>query len=171
MHLVGLICKIIRFTIKISAPIWLLSLLGYYAVLVGELLPTRWPVGALQVSVIVFATPLRHLVITNEGTAILLNVGTYWQLTLNSWPYKYEGFRILRNVKDYLPLFPKHSQQDASFLDLFIYLFLQNAVHVSVGSCAHNQEHKTVHRVSRIVNRYCCCRGYDGTSLSLKLKT
>jgi hypothetical protein len=123
VHLVGLICKIIRFTIKISAPIWLLSLLGYYAVLVGELLPTRWPVGALQVSVIVFATPLRHLFIKHEGTAILLNVGTYWQLTLNSWPYKYEGFRILRNVKDYLPLFPKHSQQDASFLDLFIYFY------------------------------------------------
>jgi len=46
-----------------------------------------------------------------------------------------------------------------------IYLFLQNAVHVSVGSCAHHQEHITVHTASGIVNRYCCYYGWDGTSL------
>jgi len=40
-----------------------LSLLEYYAVLVGDFLPTRRTAGALQVSVIIFVTRLRHSII------------------------------------------------------------------------------------------------------------
>jgi len=42
-----------------------------------------------------------------------------------------------------------HSQQDATFLDLFIFT---DALHVSNGSSAHHQEHTTVHTASGIVN-------------------
>jgi len=48
---------------------------------------------------------------------------------------------------------PNYSQQDAMFLDLFIFT---DAPHVSGGSSAHHQEHTTVHTVSGIVNQYCC---------------
>jgi len=51
-------------------------------------------------------------------------------------------------------IIPNYSQQDAKFLDLF--LFFTNALHVSGGSSAHHQEHTTVHTVSGIVNQYCC---------------
>ena len=40
---------------------------------------------------------------------------------------------------------PNYSQQDATFLDLFI---LTDALHVSGGSSAHHQEHITVHTAS-----------------------
>jgi len=46
-----------------------------------------------------------------------------------------------------------YSQQDATFLDSFIFT---NALHVSGGSSAHHQEHITVHTASGIVNQYCC---------------
>jgi len=46
-----------------------------------------------------------------------------------------------------LPI-PNFSQQDATFLDLFIFA---NALHVSGGSSAHHQEHTTVHTASGIV--------------------
>jgi hypothetical protein len=49
----------------------------------------------------------------------------------------------------FLHLIPNYSQQDATFLDLFIFT---DAVHVSGGSSTHHQEHKTVHTVSDIVN-------------------
>jgi hypothetical protein len=42
-------------------------------------------------------------------------------------------------------LIPNYSQQDATFLDLFIFT---DAVHVSGGSSAHHQEHITVHTTS-----------------------
>jgi hypothetical protein len=45
-----------------------------------------------------------------------------------------------------------YNQQDATFLDLFIFT---DAVHVSGGSSAHHQEHITVHTASSIVNQYC----------------
>ena len=45
-----------------------------------------------------------------------------------------------------------YNQQDATFLDLFIYT---DALHVSGGSSAHHQEHITVHAASGIVNEYC----------------
>jgi hypothetical protein len=48
---------------------------------------------------------------------------------------------------------PNYSQQDATFLDLFIFT---DALHVSGGSSAHHQEHITVHTASGIVNQYCC---------------
>jgi len=39
----------------------------------------------------------------------------------------------------------------------FIYLFIStDALHVSGGSSAHHQEHKTIHTASGIVNQYCC---------------
>ena len=49
-------------------------------------------------------------------------------------------------------IFPNYNQQDAPFLDLFIFT---DALHDSGGS-AHHQEHKTVHTASGIVNQYCC---------------
>jgi len=58
-------------------------------------------------------------------------------------------------VLPFLVLFPvpNYSQQDATFLDLFIFA---DALYVSGGSSAHHQEHITVHRASGIVNQYCC---------------
>ena len=50
-------------------------------------------------------------------------------------------------------IIPNYNQQDAAFLDLFIFT---NAVRVSGGSSAHHQEHITVHTASGIVNQYCC---------------
>ena len=52
-------------------------------------------------------------------------------------------------VQSCLDLIPNYNQQDATFLDLFI---STDAVHVSGGSSAHHQEHKTVHTASGIVN-------------------
>ena len=49
-------------------------------------------------------------------------------------------------------IIPNYSQQDATFRELFIFT---DALHVSVGSCAHHQEHITVHTASGIVNQYC----------------
>ena len=46
-----------------------------------------------------------------------------------------------------------YSQQDATFLDLFI---STDALHVSGGSSTHHQEHITVHKAAGIVNQYCC---------------
>jgi len=48
---------------------------------------------------------------------------------------------------------PNYSQQDATFLDLFI---SKDALHVSGGSSAHHQENITVHTASGIVKQYCC---------------
>ena len=45
-----------------------------------------------------------------------------------------------------------YSQQDATFLKFII----TDVLHLSVGSSAHHQEHKTVHTASGIVNQYCC---------------
>jgi hypothetical protein len=50
-------------------------------------------------------------------------------------------------------IIPNYNQQDATFLDLFIFT---DAVHVSGGSYAHHQEHVTVHTPSGIVKHYCC---------------
>jgi len=46
-------------------------------------------------------------------------------------------------------IIPNYSQQDATFLDLFIFT---DALHVSGGFSAHHQEHITVHTASGIVN-------------------
>jgi hypothetical protein len=58
---------------------------------------------------------------------------------------------------------PNYSQQDATFLDLFIFT---DAVHVSGGSFAYHQEHITVHTASGIVNQYCHgrCNLFHGSS-------
>jgi hypothetical protein len=48
-------------------------------------------------------------------------------------------------------LVPNYSQQDATFLDLFIFT---DALHVSGCSSAHHQEHITVNTASSIVNQY-----------------
>ena len=48
-------------------------------------------------------------------------------------------------------IIPNYSQQDATFLDLFIFT---DALHVSGGSSTHHQEHITVHTASGIVNQY-----------------
>jgi len=50
-------------------------------------------------------------------------------------------------------IIPNYSQQDSTFLDLFIFT---NALHVSGGFFAHHQEHTTVHTGSGIVRQYCC---------------
>jgi len=52
-----------------------------------------------------------------------------------------------------LDIIPNYNQQDAKFLDLFI---STDALRVSGGSCAHHQEHITVHTASGIVNQYYC---------------
>jgi hypothetical protein len=44
-------------------------------------------------------------------------------------------------------IIPDYSQQDAMFLDLFIFT---GALHVSGGSSAHHQEHITVYIISGI---------------------
>jgi hypothetical protein len=49
-------------------------------------------------------------------------------------------------------IIPNYSQQDATFLDLFIFT---EALHVSGGFSSHHQEHLTVHTASGIVNQYC----------------
>jgi len=55
-----------------------------------------------------------------------------------------------------------YSQQDATFLDLFIFT---NTLHVSGISSAQHQEHITVHTASGTVNQYCCyllpCKRWD----------
>jgi len=56
-------------------------------------------------------------------------------------------------------IIPNYSQQDATFLDLFIFI---DALNVSGGSSAHHQERITVHTASGVVNQ-CCYRGRDGT--------
>ena len=50
-------------------------------------------------------------------------------------------------------IIPNYNQQNATFLDLFI---STDALQVSGGSTAHNQEHITVHTASGIVNQYYC---------------
>jgi len=50
-------------------------------------------------------------------------------------------------------IIPNYSQQDATFLDLFI---SKDTVHVSGGSFAHHQEHITVQTALDIVNQYYC---------------
>jgi predicted nucleic-acid-binding protein len=50
-------------------------------------------------------------------------------------------------------IIPSYSQQDATFLDLLI---SKDAVHVSVSSSAHHQEHTIVQTTSDIANQYCC---------------
>jgi hypothetical protein len=46
-----------------------------------------------------------------------------------------------------------YSQQDATFLGLFIFT---GALHVSGSSSSHHQEQITVYTASGIVNQYCC---------------
>jgi hypothetical protein len=53
----------------------------------------------------------------------------------------------------YRNVIPNYSQQDATFVDLFIFT---DALHVSGGFSTHHQEHITVHSASGIVNQYCC---------------
>jgi hypothetical protein len=48
---------------------------------------------------------------------------------------------------------PNYSQQDAAFLDLFI--FTDN-LHISGSSSTHHQEHITVHKASGIASQNCC---------------
>jgi hypothetical protein len=48
---------------------------------------------------------------------------------------------------------PNYSQQDAMFLDLFIFT---DTLHVLGGSTTHPQEHITVYTASGTVNQYCC---------------
>jgi len=50
-------------------------------------------------------------------------------------------------------IIPNYTQQDATFLDLFIFT---DTLHVSGASSAHHQGYITVHTVSGIVNQYCC---------------
>jgi len=50
-------------------------------------------------------------------------------------------------------IIPNDSQQDATFIDLFIFT---DALHVSGGFPAHHQEHITVNTASGIVNQYFC---------------
>jgi len=72
----------------------------------------------------------------------------YKQLTDSNIPIVFDiHMSVHRNI------IPNYIQQDATFIDLFIFT---NALYVSGGSSAHHQEHKTVHTASGIVNQYCC---------------
>jgi hypothetical protein len=51
----------------------------------------------------------------------------------------------------YIFVLPSYNQQDATFIELSF----TDALHVSVGSSAHHQEHITVHTALSIVNQYC----------------
>jgi hypothetical protein len=73
--------------------------------------------------------------------------------------YLFLFFYILKSV--HRNIIPNYSQQNATFLDLFIFT---DALHVSGGTSAHHQEHITVHTASGIVNQYSCYRGRDDTS-------
>ena len=48
--------------------------------------------------------------------------------------------------------FTKYKKRDATFVNLFS---SQDVPHVSGGSSAHHQDHKTVHTASGIVNQHC----------------
>jgi len=48
---------------------------------------------------------------------------------------------------------PNYSQQDATF---FYVLIFTDALRVSGGSSAHQQEHITIHTASSFINQYCC---------------
>jgi len=50
-------------------------------------------------------------------------------------------------------IIPNYSQQDAMFLDLFIFI---DTLYVSGSSSTYHQEHITVHTVSGIIIQYCC---------------
>jgi hypothetical protein len=50
-------------------------------------------------------------------------------------------------------IIPNYSQQDTTFIDLFIFT---DVLHVSGGSSAHHQEHIMVNTASGIVNQYSC---------------
>jgi hypothetical protein len=56
-------------------------------------------------------------------------------------------------MSEHRNVIPNYSQQDATFLYLFIFT---NALQVSGDSPAHHQEHITVHTASGIIN-HCCC--------------
>jgi hypothetical protein len=56
---------------------------------------------------------------------------------------------LSRSIGKKLPLIPKYSQQDATFLDLFIFT---DTLHVSGCFSAHHQENITVHTALGIVN-------------------
>ena len=58
----------------------------------------------------------------------------------------------IRGIVNTVLVTPNYSQQDATFLDLFI---PTDILYVSGGSSAHHQEHITVHTASDIVNQYC----------------
>ena len=66
---------------------------------------------------------------------------------------KYRGSFLTFICPCIVNIIPNYNQQDATFLDLFVYT---DALHVSGGSSAHHQEHITVHTASGIVNHYCC---------------
>jgi hypothetical protein len=63
---------------------------------------------------------------------------------------------VVQKVINPVNSIPNYNQQDATFLNLFIYT---DALHVSGGSSAHHQEQTTVHTASGIVNHYCCYCG------------
>jgi hypothetical protein len=63
------------------------------------------------------------------------------------------GFFFIFHMSVHHNIIPNYSQQDATFLDLFI---ITGTLYVLDGSSAHHQEHISVHTASGIVNHYCC---------------
>ena len=64
-----------------------------------------------------------------------------------------KGLNVDIHMSVHRNVITNYSQQEATFLDLFIFT---DALHVSGGSSAHHQEYITVHTASGIVNQYCC---------------
>jgi len=54
-------------------------------------------------------------------------------------------------------IIPDYNQQDAKFLDLFIFT---DFLHISGGSSAHHQEHITVHAAVLVDNTRSCMYSY-----------
>jgi len=66
---------------------------------------------------------------------------------------KIPEYTVYSSIYSNIQYIPNYSQQDATFLCLFIFT---NALHVSGGSSGHYQEHTTVHTASGTVNKYFC---------------
>ena len=107
---------------------------------------------------IYFNVPL----IFSEEAAEILHKNKYVQFS--NWTLFVLVIRRIRHWIKANKSFTKYYQRNASFLNLFI---STDALHVSDGSSAYHQEHKTVHTTSGTCQTdasTCCYRGRDGTN-------
>ena len=111
-----------------------------------------------------------HVLLAISGQRIPISYSHYLQITCNfistSFPWSFSvpflsisqaqfvlvfflrSSFLVRSFLTSYSIIPNYSQQDATFLVLFIFA---DAVHVSGGFSAHHQEHITVHTASGVV--------------------